>query len=93
MLASVRPLIALEVRCSGTRFRLSFHGPGGFQVRRARPSPFGHAGREEVQHCAHASANKSESVRGDRKFLAQILWTNREREDSFRKQKEDCLNA
>ena len=94
MLASVRPLLALEVRCSGTRFRLStFHGLGRFKLRRARPSPFGHVGREEVQHCAliALSGNKSERVRGDRNHFTHFLTTNREREDSFRKQKEDLV--
>ena len=77
MLASVRPSLALEVRCSGTRFRLSLHGPGGFQVRRARPSPFGPLG----------------VVREGTELFANFLSTNLEREDSFRKQKEDNFSC
>ena len=94
MLASVRPSPALEVRCSGTRFRLStFHGLGRFKLRRARPSPFGHLGREDVlptlrAHCG-LWANESESVRGNRNHLTQLLTTSSGLEDSFRKQKED----
>ena len=94
MLASVRPLLALEVRCSGTRFRLStFHGLGRFKLRRARPSPFGHVGREDVQRLRARRANKSESMRGDRTFFNQILSTSSGLEDSFRKQKEDSQTS
>ena len=92
MLASVRPSPALEVRCSGTRFRLStFHGLGRFKLRRARPSPFGHLGREDMLPTLRATvwANESESVRGNRNHLTQLLTTSSGLEDSFRKQKED----